>query len=208
MPQTDPSTSAAPTAAPPQPQLVFSDMENEKWAIESVEYLYAQGIVSGVDAEHFEPERLVTREEFTKMAMQMAGAQPTGQTLPFTDVLPSDWSYPYIQAAYSADVVQGVRGDFFDKASPMTREQAAVILDRVITRFEAQRPDPGLNIYITFDDIDDASDWAVDSINYLLRIGMIKGRAESMFMPQEYITRAEAAAMLYAYLNTLGKVDA
>ena len=206
-----PAVTAAPSAFEPEnseaaPRYIFSDMENAKWANEAVECLYRRGVVSGVGDGLFAPERTVTRAEFTKMLMSMVDyTEASAGSIPFTDVSEGDWAYGYIAGAYDNRIVYGVTEDTFGPNDYVTREQAAVFIERLINRFEENKPDPGLNVFIEFDDMDDAADWAKDSILYLLRVSMVKGKENKNFKPKDYLTRAEAASLFYSYLVVMGR---
>ena len=203
----------APTTVPestessiPAPQYIFTDMENAKWAYEAVECLYNRGVVSGVGDGKYAPEKTITRAEFAKMLMSMVNAgEPSGKGIPFSDVPESDWSYKYIASAYENGIVYGLSDNEFGKNEYVTREQAAVFIERLINKFEVNKPDPGLNVFIEFDDMDDASDWAKDSILYLLHISMIKGKENKNYKPKDCLTRAEAASLFYSYLVVMGR---
>ncbi|MBQ7794854.1 MAG: S-layer homology domain-containing protein [Clostridia bacterium] len=190
----------------PAPQYIFSDMENAKWAYEAVECLYNRGVISGVGDGKYAPDKTITRAEFAKMLMSMVNVgEHSGNGIPFGDVLESDWSYKYIASAYENGIVYGLSDNEFGKNEYVTREQAAVFIERLIDKFEENKPDPGLNVFIEFDDMDDASDWAKESILYLLQVSMIKGKENKNYKPKDYLTRAEAAALFYSYLVVMGR---
>lgn len=199
-------TVAQQPAQSPGPQYIFDDMESAKWAYEAVECLYRRGVISGNGEGKYEPGRRVTRAEFTKMLMCLTGAENSGDAaLPFEDISPDDWSYKYISAAYKNGVVYGLTDREFGKNEFVTREQAAVFVSRALDRLEQEKPDPGYNVFVEFDDIADAADWAQESVTYLLRISMIKGKENKNFKPKDYLTRAEAASMFYSYLVVMGR---
>ena len=138
--------------------------------------------------------------------MCLTGAENSGDAaLPFEDISPDDWSYKYISAAYKNGVVYGLTDREFGKNEFVTREQAAVFVSRALDRLEQEKPDPGYNVFVEFDDIADAADWAQESVTYLLRISMIKGKENKNFKPKDYLTRAEAASMFYSYLVVMGR---
>lgn len=58
--------------------------------------------------------------------------------LPFKDVEPTRWSYKHIKNLYMSDIMNGVSEDTFDPTSYLTREQAAVLIDRVLEKVDEQ----------------------------------------------------------------------
>ena len=59
---------------------VFDDVPEEAWYAEPVNVMAKLGIVEGVGDDKFEPNREITRAEFTAMAMRFAEARLAGRT--------------------------------------------------------------------------------------------------------------------------------
>jgi len=57
--------------------------------------------------------------------------------------------------------------------------------------------------YPGFSDVDDDSDWFADEIEYLWSKGVIDGYGDGTFRPDNNVTRAESAAMLYKSFGVL-----
>lgn len=54
-----------------------------------------------------------------------------------------------------------------------------------------------------FNDVNE-NHWAYDAVNYLYELGIVKGKTESTFAPNDNVTRAEFVAMLYRMSNAGG----
>ncbi len=180
-------------------QLPFTDMDDAKWAIEAVLYVYERGIVSGVSDTEFEPNRFITRAEAVKLLMTMAGIEPENINMPFSDVNESDWYYPYIAAAYRSGIVNGKSDDYFDAQAQVTRQEMAVMTYRTIM-IRNTMPDslPEVN----FSDKDEIADWADEAVTYLYSQEIMIGRNGSKFDPTDNITRAESATVIYNVLKS------
>ena len=70
----------------------FDDVPANAWYAKAVNTLASLGVVSGVGNGDFEPERSITRAEFTSIAMKFAEGK-TGGTNIFSDVKSTDWFY-------------------------------------------------------------------------------------------------------------------
>ena len=70
----------------------FGDVPANAWYAKAVNTLASLGVVSGVGNGDFEPERSITRAEFTSIAMKFAEGK-TGGTNIFSDVKSTDWFY-------------------------------------------------------------------------------------------------------------------
>src|SRR5699024_9124655 len=73
----------------------FDDVPDGAWYATPVNVMAGLGIVDGVGDDKFEPNREITRAEFTTMAMRFADV-PSGGVNIFTDVNPDDWFYSYV----------------------------------------------------------------------------------------------------------------
>ena len=170
----------------------FSDMEDAKWALEQVDALCEKGIISGVGDGKFEPHRYVSREEFAKMLCLLGGYEISTTDIPFKDVEPDSWSYPYICTAYKYGMINGVSDVAFSPKTMVNREQAAVMLYRILGKDLEET-----SANFRFDDDNIISAWAKDAVYTLREKGIINGRTSKTFVPSEAMTRVEAAALLF-----------
>lgn len=108
------------------PQSRFSDMTGYEWAIDAVEDLVSNGIISGMTDTEFNPEGEVTREQLAKM-LTSAFKLKQGSSVPYTDVPKDRWSYKYIASACGFMLVEG---DKFLPANSVSREEAAAAIVR------------------------------------------------------------------------------
>lgn len=165
----------------------FSDMSGHAWASDAVSALYKRNIISGTGAGIFEPERQVTREEFVKMLV-MQFELPLSEDVVFSDVEKEKWYAPYISAAVKQGFVAG-QGDVFGVGQALTRQDAAVMINRIMGYGESGTD-------TTFLDNDSISDYAKSAVFNLNQKGIINGYGNGSFAPQNYLSRAEAAVLL------------
>ena len=175
---------------------VLPDMEKH-WAKEAVLVLYNDKIVSGYDNGNFLPNNNVSRAEFVKMVVGAFKPESNGEQISFGDVTESDWHYNYINTAVKSGIVQG-DGKKFSPNSQLTRQDAAVILFRVIQK-------KGLNMFKqgSFGDEAEISEYALDAVKSMSGAGLVSGY-EGKFNPKNNITRAETAQMVYNVMKFLG----
>lgn len=182
IPQKEPNYSAS-----QQGNSVFSDISGH-WAEEYITKMNEQGIVSGIGDGSFAPDRSVTRAEFVKMICVMNGVSG-GTDGAFKDINTGDWYYKYVIAAYSAGLINGVGDGSFAPDRSISREDAAVIISRVIKTKQ-------MNNSSTFADYDKISDYAREAVGLLVAAGVVKGDDKGNFNPQNAISRGETAALL------------
>ncbi|MBP3361107.1 MAG: S-layer homology domain-containing protein [Clostridia bacterium] len=181
-----PST-PAPSTTNADKMTAFSDMNGYEWASEAVNELYRRKIISGTEDGIFEPSRQVTREEFVKMLVSMFEL-PLSEAVYFTDAEKGSWYAPYIAAAAENGFVNG-QGDIFGVGQPLTRQDAAVMVNRILG-YESKAGET------LFTDNDIISDYAKGAIFNLNQKGIINGYGDGSFAPINNLSRAEAAVML------------
>ena len=176
----------------------FSDLGAAEWARESIEYLASANIVSGVGNGSFNPSGNVKREEFIKMALNALGYTVVSGKPPFEDIAADTWYENYVHTAFTLGIVAGVTDTEFGTGAAITRQDAAVILDRALK---------GRGIYLNITemqaapaDMDEIADYAATAVKTMFGAKVLNGDENGAFLPKENLTRAQASKMLYEIL--------
>lgn len=177
----------------------FTDIAGH-WAEQSINRAVENGLFSGVSATEFRPDSTMTRAMFVTVLAANSGYTPSEyKTNQFRDVPSNAWYAPAVAWAVENDIVAGTSKTTFSPNSPITREQAAVIL---ITYSNASgRILPRVRDRITFSDSDRCADYALDSVYTLYCAGLIDGMTKTTFSPKSGMTRAQCAVILCGYLD-------
>ncbi len=184
--------------------LAFSDMDGCAWAAEAVSFLVRSGAVSGKSQSAFAPYDNVTREEFVKMILKAFSYDIQSGECAFADVDKKAWYADYIFSAVSGGIINGIGADCFGIGRDVTREDACVIIARILGNKNAAFTENGE--YIPFTDDTYISDYARSSVEGLAASGIVNGAPDNSFSPKSGCTRAEAAKMIYeAYSFMAGK---
>ena len=77
----------------------FNDIEDVPWAIESINQLAKKGIVSGKGGNTFEPNSLITKEEYVKLLIAGFKLTDENSEADFNDTNKNEWYYQYIATA-------------------------------------------------------------------------------------------------------------
>ena len=86
----------------------FANVPAGSWSSDYIDYLVAQGAISGYSDGTFRPYDNVTRAQFAKVLVAAMGwAIDAPQTQSFSDVSAGYWAYGYIETAVSHGVVSG-----------------------------------------------------------------------------------------------------
>ena len=147
----------------------------------------------------FEPDGVFSREEFLTMAMTAAGEAPlenVSLTGFYDDGDISAWAKGYVSAALVVGTVRGSRNSegqtVFAPGSPITRGEAAVIIDRLLATGDVADTASAFSP-------DTVPAWAYQSAVNMEAVSVLSG-ASDLSQP---ITRGEAAQMLSAMLDVL-----
>lgn len=187
----NPKLPAQQTEQTPETEAPFRDLEQAQWAAEYIQGLYNDGIVNGKEEGLFHPMDTVTREEFVKMLVLSLGLEPVELALEFEDVEPVEWYAPYIACAVQEKIANGVSETQFGIGLSMTREDAAVMIARTLQDGSSSG---SANRFV---DQENISEYARDSVARLAELELIQGDEDGRFRPQDTISRAETAKILY-----------
>lgn len=169
-------------------EIFFLDIEGH-WAEDDIKKLSGSGVINGYEDNTFRPDNYVTRAEMVKMICVAFGLSGDGK-MNFTDISESDWHYKYINTAFVNGVVNG-RGEYFSPNENITREDATVIMYRILSKNY-----PLENGALSFIDKSDISDYAKDAIGAMKNEGLIEGVGKNRFEPKQPITRAQCAVLI------------
>lgn len=168
----------------------FSDLQSAAWAAEAINALAKEGIVSGVGNGRFEPDTLVTREEFIVMIVNLLGLKPSGMvTMDFMDVKSDAWYYRSMLAAYSCGIIIGKGDGSVGIGEEITRQDMAVMAYRAMGMTETDAAE--------FADSAEIADYAKEAVGALSAKGILNGFEDRTFRPKNFATRAEAAKIIY-----------
>ena len=112
---------------------VFDDVPEGAWYAEPVNVMAKLGIVKGVGDDKFEPDREITRAEFTAMAMRFAEGETGGKNI-FSDVDEDDWFYDVVVDSIKYGWIEGYPDGTFRPANLITREEVTTIVNRMLGR--------------------------------------------------------------------------
>lgn len=162
--------------------------------------LREEGVFSGEcfgSEAFFAPQATVTRAQFLTMAASVTQlAMPTAAVstgLSDDDSLPA-WSRSYVAAGILSGVVEGSEDGMgnrvFQAEKPITRAEAAAIVDRCLSLADDRRE-------MAFADREDVPAWAAQAVVNTAAAGLLPVYADDTVRPQSELTREEAAVMLY-----------
>ena len=166
----------------------FSDVD-QHWAKQAIINWAEDGLTSGYPDGTFRPNAQVSRAEFVALINRAFGLTKTGE-IAYTDVSKSDWYAEDIAIAAQAGYISGYRDGSMKPESPINREEAAVILSRVLDLTD----DPAQTL--VFADNAKIASWSKGKVGAVSAGGHMGGYPDGDFAPAQMITRAESVTIM------------
>lgn len=186
---------------PPAAEM-FSDCSESYWGYPYIMALKNSGMIAGYPDGSFRPEQTVSREEFVKMAVTASGLYQQGLKCDFSDVEEGAWYDSYIASAYRAGIVTGITENTFGVGTNITREDVAMIVYRILKEPEGAEE---TEVTGSFADFEEISEYAKGSVSALAEKKILNGYEDGTFRPKAYLTRAEAAKIIYGLNGQIRK---
>lgn len=162
------------------------------WSRDALIFAVENDILAGDENYDLQPESNITRAEMAAVLVRLLGATEKADLSSYKDVDKNEWYCSELSAAVGAGIFNGTSKNTMKPDSPITREQAMVVLCR---SFGLVSEDT--DSYQNFTDCDKVSSYAGESISALKSLGMAAGYTDGSIRPLDYITRAEVAQLLY-----------
>jgi hypothetical protein len=171
----------------------YHDVPSSHWAANAIQVLSARHIVNGINDINFAPQAFTTRAEFTTLLVRTLGLKASGHA-PFQDVSPADWYAEAVTAAYESKLIGGRTEMSFAPQDQISREEMAAMLVRAYEGSGGAKP---AAVDVTLSDLNSVSGWALGSVQAAASIGLMNGRGENQFQPNQQANRAETAQAVY-----------
>lgn len=124
-----------------------------------------------------------------------ASQSGTPESMPFTDVKPSDWYYSAVRYARANNFFNGITATTFGANGTLTRGMFVTVLGRMAGVDTADYPgDSG------FGDVKNSS-YCAPYVQWAAKYGITSGAGNGLFLPDATVTRQQMAAFLVRYFD-------
>ena len=186
----------------PEP-LPFGDVDDGDWFADAVRFVYENGMMNGVSETSFAPHAATSRSMIVTILYRLEGEPVVDYAMDFTDVAGDAYYAEAVRWAASEGIVGGYGGGLFGSDDAVTREQLAVILYRYAV-YKGYDVSIGEDTNIlSYADFADLSEYAIPAMQWACGAGIVNGTSESTLTPQGEATRAQVAAMLMRFCESI-----
>lgn len=192
--------------------VTYADVPETSWCYSYVMAATNAGMMAGESSgtdQIFRPGDNTTREEMATIISRMIGINPDAYagtdengkeivTLPYKDNAKiSEWAEGYVKVCYYYGLMSGSKestGIYFFPQSSISREEVMVIFDRMFNL-------DGTYDLSVFEDEENISAWARESVEHVVASGLITGDDVGKLNPRAAITREEIATIITRALD-------
>ena len=175
---------------------IFTDVPANHWAQAAIQYVYDNGLMTGVSDSEFAPEATTTRAMIVSMLARMENVT-SAEDAGFADVAADDWYATAVNWAAANGIVNGISDDTFAPNDPITREQlAAMLMNYAQWKGQDTSARADLSGYS-----DAPSTWASEAVQWAVAEGLLAGVTDDELQPQGQATRAQGAAIMQRFLE-------
>ena len=169
-----------------------------EWATKDIDFAYAVGITDA-NKDYLYKEN-ITREEFCELIYNLIVLTSDEITAPITDSF-TDTKNDKILMLNGLGIINGKSATEFAPNDYLTREEAATIIVRMVNKVF---PMAATEMWFEYDDINEVSEWASDSIQTISNLGFMNGVGNNRFAPKDTYTTEQAIVTLVRVLESAG----
>jgi len=187
----------------------FTDVLESDWFYDDVMYTYSKGLIKGTTKTQFGSEAPVTRGMLVTILYRDAGNPEVADMVnPFADIAAGEYYYAPVLWAAANGIVYGGDDGLYAPNDAVTRQQLAAILYRyalysgfTLAKIDKdQKPD---DLYGElcgyFKDANEFYAYTWTPIMTMAKTGIMIGDPGGRFNPNDFVTRAQTAAVLHRY---------
>lgn len=176
------------------PSKGFTDLKQDAWYHDAVDYVLSFGFMEGTGKTTFAPNSDTTRAAMVTVLYRLAGAPKATGVNPFTDVKDGTWYTDAVIWAYENGIVKGVTEELFAPNRAITRQEAVTMIYRFSGEYLGVDVSKEANLS-GFPDSANVQPYARQAMAWAVEKGIILG-SDGKLKPQSQALRTELAAIV------------
>ena len=168
---------------------------NGHWASAAMQEFIDAGYIKGSGGK-YTPDGNMSRAQFSAIVNRMMGYSAESRDISkFKDIKTDSWYRSDLAKALAAGYMSGTSSDTMSPEASVTREQAFVILARILKLSAAESESD--KILASYKDAGSVAPWAKNSVAALVKAGYVSGDNNGNINPRKSLTRAEGVTVLH-----------
>lgn len=175
----------------------FDDLAGYSAQMKSaVDYLYTLGVVKGTGQRNYSPGASIRRGDFCVMLSRAFQMNVGSAVQGFSDVPPDAYYAQAVNEMYALGVVNGVGGGRFDPSSSVSRQDAALMVQRALNQAGISVPNGNAAALAAYGDRDQVAAYAQGAVSGLVQQGLLP-TSNSRLSPRSDLDRGDMALLLH-----------
>ena len=162
----------------------------------AVDYLYNMNVVKGTGDRRYEPGRSIRRGDFCVMLSRAFQFNVGSSVQGFSDVAPESYYAQAVNDMYALGIVAGVGGGKFEPSSTLTRQDAALMVQRALNQAGISVPDGNAAALASYSDRSRVADYAKGAVSGLVQQGLLP-TSGGRISPRNDLNRGDMALLLH-----------
>lgn len=177
------------------PASKFDDVDLNAWYHEAIDYVCNKGLMSGADADSFQPNVTLSRAMVAQIFYNLEGQPAVETESKFPDVTEGKWYYDAVTWAHRHTTVAGYGDGLYRPEQDVTREELVqIFFNYAVAKGWTDRGH--IADLMAFLDGHEVATWHSEAVSWGVGVQLLSGKGGKVLDPDEASVRAEAAQML------------
>lgn len=191
------------TVREPYSSAHFSDLSGySAQYLSAIDYLYSMNVTNGVGGGKFDPSASIKRGDFCLMLSRAFQFNVGSTSQGFRDVPSNAYYAEAVNQMYAIGVVNGTGGGRFEPSASITRQDAALMVQRALQQAGISAPDGNAAALASYSDRSQVASYAQGAVGGLAQLGIFPVTSKGALSPKTNLTRADMALLLHRAMTT------
>ena len=191
------------TVREPYSSAHFSDLSGySAQYLSAIDYLYSMNVTNGVGGGKFDPSASIKRGDFCLMLSRAFQFNVGSTSQGFRDVPSTAYYAQAVNQMYAIGVVNGTGGGRFEPSASITRQDAALMVQRALQQAGISAPDGNAAALASYSDRSQVASYAQGAVGGLAQLGIFPVASRGTLSPKTNLTRADMALLLHRAMTT------
>ena len=177
--------------------VAFTDLTEEHWAFNYIADLTEKKVVNGYPDGTFLPEGTISRGEFLKLVI--AASMPKDVPIALAPKAIEHWAGQYLHVAITYGVVSPNDITLENIDLPITRREMTAMITKADLNMRGISKNTEKSL--TFTDFSEFNTYERELLTHAISQEYLNGYPDGSFGPNNEMTRAEAATVIYRFTN-------